>query len=133
MTHKIIITPSYNNNGTPRHNSRGPQYDVAYEGQSIVTGSTQPLLDACRALKMMGLSGPVEMWDEVLPYYRLQADIHKTAGQNIREGDGPLFYEKFKSFTRHGVLDAFSALQATHTTPDNKSRTAAHVGPVAGE
>ena len=128
MNHKIIITPS--SNGNPRHNSRGAQYDAAFEGETIVTGSTQPLLDACRVLKARNLSGAVEIWDKVLPYYRFRADIEKAAGQNIREGDGPPRYERFKSFTRHGVLETFSKLQATHNAHDNKSRSTAHPAPV---
>lgn len=133
MTHKIIIAPSRDNNGNPRHNSRGPQYDAAFEGKTILTGSTQPLLDACRVLNAMGLCGQIEMWDRVLPYYRLRADIDKAAGHNIREGEEPPRYEKFKSFTRPGLLEAFTEPQAIHTTPGKKSRSAAHPAPVAGE
>lgn len=109
MTHKIFITPSCDNNGSPRYNSRGALYDATFEGESIVTGSTQPLLDACRILQARGLSGPVEMWDKVLPCYRFRSDIGKAARQNIREDEGPPRYERFKSFTRHAVLEPFSA------------------------
>ena len=131
--HRIIITPSLNSNANPRHSSRGPQYDVTYGGETIVTCSTQPLLNACRVLKAWELSGPIEMWDNVLPYCRLMADIDKAAGQNIREGDEPPRYEKFKSFTRVALLEAFSEPQATPTAAEREIRSTAHSPPIAGE
>lgn len=108
MTHKIIITPSRDNNGNSRHNSRGPQYDVTYEGGTIVTGSTQPLLDVCRVLKARGLGGPVEMWDKVLPYYRFRTDIDKAAGLTVREGDGLARLVRFESLAPGEITQAFS-------------------------
>ena len=39
MIHRIIINPSLDNNNAPRHNSRGPLFDVSYNGTIIVTAA----------------------------------------------------------------------------------------------
>ena len=109
MIHKIIIAPSRNSDGNPRHSSRGALFDASFEGETIVTGSTQPLLDACRVLNAKGLSGPVEMWDNVLPYYRFKTDIDKAAGLTIREGDGLPRLVRFESLAPGDITQPFSA------------------------
>ena len=87
MSHTIIITPALDSDNKPRHNSRGPLFDVSYHGQIIVTASTEPCLDGARALRAMGITGKLEMWDDVLPYVRLTADIDKAAKVTVEEGD----------------------------------------------
>lgn len=87
MTHRIVITPSRDSDNNPRHNGRGALYDVTYEGRVIVTNATEPCLAACRALREMGITGKLEMWDDILPYVRLTADIDKAAKLTVEEGD----------------------------------------------
>ena len=113
MTHRIVITPSRDSNKAPRHNSRGALYDVVYEGRVIVTDSTEPCLAACRALKAMGITGRLEMWDTVLPYVRLTAKIGIAAKKTIREGDEPPRLVKYVPFTPRRALDADLAPVAT--------------------
>jgi hypothetical protein len=105
MIHRIIITPSIDNNKAARHISRGPLFDVAYHGQIIVTATTEPCLDGARALKAMGISGKLERWDSVLPYCRLHADIDRAAKLTVREGDRPPAFAKFESFGQRLAKD----------------------------
>lgn len=85
--HRIVITPSRNIDGNPRHSNRGALYDVTYQGEVIVIGSLQPCLDSARILKAKGLTGRLEMWDTVLPYCRFHTEIDRAAGLTIEEGD----------------------------------------------
>jgi hypothetical protein len=103
--HRIVITPSRNDGGDPRHSSRGALYDVTYQGEVIVIASTEPCYASARILKARGLSGRLEMWDTVEPYCRFRADIDKAAGLTVREGDEPPRLVKFESFTPHNELD----------------------------
>jgi hypothetical protein len=96
--HRIVITPSRNDGGNPRHSIRGALYDVTYQGEVIVIASTEPCYASARILKARGLSGRLEMWDTVLPYCRFRADLDKAAGLTVREGDEPPRLVKFKSF-----------------------------------
>ena len=103
--HRIVIVPSRNIDGNPRHSSRGALYDLTYQGEVIVIGSFQPCLDAARILKAIGLFGRLEMWDTVLPYCRFHADIDKAAGLTVREGDEPPRLVKFESFAPRHAQD----------------------------
>ncbi len=105
MTHRIVITPSRDSNQAPRHNSRGPLFDVSYNGNIIVTATIEPCLDGARALKAMGVTGRLELWDNVLPYCRLNAEIDKAANLTVREGDRPPSFAKFQSFSRRLTKD----------------------------
>ena len=98
MTHRIVIIPSRDNNNSPRYNSRGALYNVTYQGEVIVTDSTEPCLEACRSLKVRGITGRLEMWDTALPYVRLTADIGTAAKTTIREGDEPPRLVKYVPF-----------------------------------
>jgi len=60
------------------------------DGAVLIKSSRQPLLDACRALIEMGITGRVEMWDAVRPYARMSADIEKGAKLMCREDRGKL-------------------------------------------
>jgi hypothetical protein len=115
MTHTIIIAPSLDSNQAPRHNSRGALFDVSYHGQIIVTATTEPCLDGARALKAMGITGKLEMWDDVTPYVRLTADIATAAKKTIREGDEPPRLVKYVSFAPRSTLDGDFGSEATLT------------------
>ena len=86
-------------------------------GVLIVTGSTEPCLAACRALKEMGFSGRLEMWDTVLPYVRLTVDIGKAAKKTIREGDQLPRLVEYVSFTPRSALDGDLVSEATLVPP----------------
>lgn len=103
--HRIIITPTLNKEGRPKRSSKGPFFDASYEGRVIVVGSTEPCLDAARALKARGLTGRLEMWDTVLPYCRFYADIDKVAGLTVREGNEAPRLVKFESFAPRDAPD----------------------------
>ena len=133
MTHKIIIAPALDSNGNHRANRRGPLYTASYLGETIISASTQPLLDACRVLAGRGISGKLEMWSHDLPYPRMGCDIVKGAKLTIEEGDRRPRYVKFKSLNGRDALRVFSEPQATHTVPDKKSRSAAYPPPIAGD
>lgn len=62
----------------------------------IVEASIQPLADACRILKSQGLSGPVELWDEVRPFALLQATVEYEASISFVEGDHGLRAVKWR-------------------------------------
>lgn len=103
--HRVYITPTLINNAVPRYNSRGPLFDAKYQGRVIVKVSTEPGLDSARVLKAMGLTGLLEVWDEVLLYWRFRLEIDKAAGLTIQEGEGRPIYRKFKSFAGHNGVE----------------------------
>ena len=121
MIHRIVITPSLNSNKAPRHNRRGPLYDVAYNGVTIVSATTEPCLDGARALKAMGITGKLEMWDDVLPYCRLHADVGKAAELTVQEGEGRPTLRKFQAFLGHGTKDGGFGSEGTPIAPTVKS------------
>ena len=122
MTHKIIITPSLGSNKAPRHNSRGALYDVTYEGRVIVTDSTEPCLDGARALKALGYSGKLELWDDITPYVRLTADINTTAKKTIREGDELPRLVEYVPFAPRSAPDGNFAFRGVPVAQIGKSR-----------
>lgn len=102
--HRIYISPTLNSNGLARHNSQEPLYDAKYQGGVIVKGSREPGHDSARVLKAMGHTGTIEVWDEVLPYWRFRLEIDKSAELTIQEGEGRPIHRKFKSFTGHALI-----------------------------
>lgn len=122
MIHRIVITPSRDSNKAPRHNRRGTLFDATYEGRVIVTRSTEPCLAACRALKEMGLSGRLEMWDTVLPYVRLTADISTSATKTIREGDEVPRLVEYTPFAPRSALDGDLAFSGVGVAKAVKNR-----------
>lgn len=78
MIHRLDIT-------VHDHGQRGPRYAVSYLGEQIVEASVVPLLDACRVLKDMGLTGPVEMWG-MQPYPRMRTTVEAGAKLTVAEG-----------------------------------------------
>jgi hypothetical protein len=87
-THRIIVAQC------PRrkNGSFNPDFMAWYEGKLIVAASREPLLDACRVLLARGLSGPVEMWDRLRSFPRLQITIEIGADLTVEEsGAGPRF------------------------------------------
>lgn len=95
-----------------RHISRGPLFDAFYEGHLIVRNSTEPGLDSARALRAMGLTGLLEIWDDVLPYWRFRLEIERAAGLTIQEGEGRPILRKFKSFAGPKPVEGVSGKPA---------------------
>lgn len=69
------------------YGSRGPLYEVSYEGQVIVPSTTTPLFDGARELEAMGVNGPLEMWDHELPYARMRSTVKAAAKSTVHEGE----------------------------------------------
>jgi hypothetical protein len=51
----LIVTPSLQPDGRKAYNNRGQLFDGKVDGRTIITRSTQPLLDGCRVLVREGL------------------------------------------------------------------------------
>ena len=113
--HRIILKPVFRSNGRQHAIRNGVVYTASYLGQVIVTGSTQPALDAARVLHARGLTGVLEMWDEVSTYYRFRISITNAARLTIEEGDRRPRLVKFKSFDGRDTVEAFSARPGTNT------------------
>lgn len=78
--HRLVLIPG-------ALGTRGRRYDVKYEGSVVVTGTLMPLLDGCRALAGLGLSGPVELWDTERPYPRMRSTVQAGALLSVTEGE----------------------------------------------
>lgn len=124
--HRIIIAPALDSNGNQRANNRGALYSASYLGDTIVTSSSQPLLDASRILHARGLSGELQMWDCDSPYPRFRTSIAKAAKLTIEEGDRLPRFVKFKSFNGRDALQAFSGAGGTPTAPDTEDGFTEH-------
>lgn len=128
---RIVIMPSRNIDGNPRHSSRGALYDVTYQGEVIVIGSTEPCLDSARILKARGLSGKIEMWDAVLPYCRFHTDIDKAAGLTIEEGDSLPRLRKYRAHPGGDAQDgdfASGGIPVAQTGESRSSESPAALG-----
>jgi hypothetical protein len=68
-------------------------YDLAIDGEAIVTGSRTPEFDACRVLAARGLTGKLKIFDSVTGKLRLTVDISAGAGMSVIENrkHGPRF------------------------------------------
>lgn len=89
----------------PRYGEREPVYTARLgspTGPIIVESSGEPLLAASRAVLALGHVGRIEMWDAVLPTYRMYGDIEKLAQLTIRNGR----YEKYRPTPGKGVRSA---------------------------
>jgi hypothetical protein len=82
-THKAILVPLPADEGSGRDNYY--LYDVAYHGETIVSGSRIPEFDACRALLARGLTGTLVLADAVTGKNRLSLDIERGAKLTVRE------------------------------------------------
>ena len=104
----------------PIHTRRGVLYDVCYNGIIIVTARTEPCLDGARALKALGSSGKLDLWDDITPYVRLTADIDEAAKTTIREGDELPRLVEYASFAPRLALDGDLVSEATSATPSSE-------------
>lgn len=98
---KIIIRPV-------SLGSRGQVYSVLLEGAVIIAKTRNPTGDACRHLVALGRSGPLEVWDEALPYPRhIISNMAKAAAFTVSENErhGPRFtaYRAMPEFTKEAA------------------------------
>jgi hypothetical protein len=93
MTHRLDIT-------IHDIGQRGPRYSVSYEGKQIVEATTTPLLDGCRALLALNLSGLVEMWSDDKPHPRMRTTVE--AGSLLTVAEGHRTSPRFTRFKEWG-------------------------------
>jgi hypothetical protein len=76
-------------------------YDLAIDGEAIVTGSRTPEFDACRILLARGLTGNLVVFDAGTRKLRLTVDIEAGAKLTVLENrkHGPRL-AKWKSFEK---------------------------------
>ena len=76
-------------------------YDLAIDGEAIVTGSRTPEFDACRILLARGLTGKLVIFDSTTTKLRLTVDIEAGAKLTVIENRkaGPRL-AKWKSFEK---------------------------------
>ena len=115
--HRIIVTPVLRSNGKQHAIRSGVVYTASYLGQVIVMRSTQPALDAARVLHARGLTGLLEMWDEVSAHYRFRIGIAHAAILTIEEGDRRPRFVQFKTFDGRDTVEAFSARPGINIAP----------------
>jgi len=122
MTHRIVISPARQPDGAFRYSSRGPLYAARFEGEEILSRSIEPFLDGCRILKARGLSGPVELWDEIRPFPRMRSTIEAAARLTVQEGNGG---PKFRRWLPHpraacaaATVDGKIVSRGTDIAPD---------------
>jgi hypothetical protein len=121
--HRITISPTLDKEGRHKRSSKGPLFDTNYEGHAIAVGSTEPCLDAARALKAMGLTGRIEMWDTALPYCRFHTNIDKAAGLTIEEGDSLARLRRYRFYPGGDAQDGDFASGAVPVAQTGKGRS----------
>ena len=82
-THRAILAALQADEGSGRDNYY--LYDVAFNGETIVSGSRIPEFDACRVLLARGLTGTLVLADAVTGKDRLSLDIERGAKLTVRE------------------------------------------------
>ncbi|SRR6266446_694212 len=88
----LVVSPAINSKGVRASSVRGPLFDARLDGRLVISRSTQPLLDAGRALLVEGVDQgalivmrrPGETVDA------LRATVEAAAGLTVEEGSrGP--------------------------------------------
>lgn len=100
---------------------RGPRYQVRMnkpDGMVIVDATTEPLFAAARVLLSKGVTGKLQLWDNVRPYCRLQGDIERLAGMTVSEGDRGICLRPYTERTTSGEFDG----EATEDAPGQIGR-----------
>lgn len=112
------------------HGRRGPVYVARLhqpDGQILVTGSTQPALDAARELiaRHHDRSASVEIWDTVHPFPRMIGTVGRWAELTVAEsenGNAPRLRSYRPYDARQGMpvstRTAISGWGATPIAPD---------------
>jgi hypothetical protein len=72
---------------------RGRRYRVTYGGSILIEGSRVPVLDACRALLALGITGRLEVWRPGKAWPDMQLEIEAGAKLTVieTEKEGPRF------------------------------------------
>ena len=90
---------------------RGERYRVTYEGRVLLEAVREPLFDACRALKALGVAGRLEMWRLGKGHYDAAVDIERGARWTVAETaeSGPVI-SPWRPFAREANEHAFPAV-----------------------
>jgi len=106
-THRAILVALPADEGSERDNYY--LYDVAYQGETIVSGSRIPEFDACRVLLARGLTGTLVLADAVTGKNRLSLDIERGAKLTVREDQNRApRLAKWKPFDGGGLSRLFN-------------------------
>src|SRR5262245_18802295 len=106
-THRAFLVPLKPDPGRERDNYY--LYDVAYQGETIVSGSRIPEFDACRALLARCLTGTLVLADAVTGKNRLSLDIERGAKLTVREDQNRApRLAKWKPFDGMGLSRLFN-------------------------
>ena len=90
------------------HGARGPRYQVRMnkpDGMVIIDATTEPLYAAARVLFSKGITGKLQLWDNVRPYYRLQGDIERLAGLTVAEDQHGIRLRRYVDRTADGDFE----------------------------
>jgi len=81
----LVVTPAINAKGLRASSVRGPLFDARLDGRLLVSRSTQPLFDACRALIAEGVdpATPIVMRHAGSDTDALRATVGAAAGLTI--------------------------------------------------
>jgi hypothetical protein len=104
MTTKIWIEPLRHSDGRQQYDANGQLYQTRLggpDGQVLVLRTATPSTSSCRALLVLGISGPFETWREGGTYAYLQGDIEKVAGLAVEENSTTA--PRFKKWRPHAV------------------------------
>lgn len=80
------------------HGARGPRYRVRMnrpDGMVIVEATSEPLYAAARVLHSKGVTGKLQLWDSVRPFWRMQGDIERLAGLTVAEDRNGISLRKY--------------------------------------
>lgn len=90
------------------HGARGPSFQVRMnrpDGMVIVEATTEPLFAAARLLFSRGITGKLQLWDNVRPFWRLQGDIERLAGLTIAEDQHGIRLRRYVDRTTGGDFE----------------------------
>jgi hypothetical protein len=115
LDHVALLEP------TGRAGSRGSFYHVTFHGEEIVASSPVASLDACRVLKVRGISGMIGFFHPDQPGY-LVMSVDWGANHTIDESSGSPRFKKWRPMPSDmpEILDGAS-IQRDETVPMNGS------------
>lgn len=90
------------------HGARGPRYQVRMnkpDGLVLIDATTEPLFDVARALLSRGITGKLQIWDSIRPYWRMQGDIERLAGLTVSEGQDGITLRRYVERTAGGDFE----------------------------
>jgi hypothetical protein len=82
----VTIAPALNPDGRRAYSNRGPLFLAMVDGRRIVERTSQPLIDACRALLLEGVDPktPVVMQHSNSPHAALRSTVGFAASRDVQ-------------------------------------------------